>query len=1104
MKLSPFNRLVLLSALAGLTSTSTLDAVQFYWDGNDTSADADGGIGTWDTSSLNWDNADTAGTDTAWPSSGTDNDAVFGGTANTVTIDGAGVTANAILFNTAGYTIEGGQLTLNGTTPTITNAGTARINSVIAGSAGLVKAGAGNLTLGGTNSYTGNTTIGAGTITLASGASFASASALAISGTSALDLGGNSQTLSSFSLAAGGTFTGTVSNGSLSLTSAGNVTLAPTGTGAANATLDLSALTSFTVSKSSNNLTVGGNATSTTAQAGTLKLSATSNAITVVSLQVGANGGTGSIVNTGTLQLGASNTINATNFQVGSTRSNASVVFQSGLLTPTVTLRALTGGSDRMATFLVGVNGAGATGPNTQHADFSLGSIDARITTLTVSQGQSGATTGAPPAVTGIFTMGTGTLDATSIVISDNAGQGGNQTNTGAFNQRDGTVTVGTLTLGRRFGTNTFTAAPRLLATYTLGTSTSSGTLYASSITAGTGAVLNTSTRTLAINNGTIRNFDASTDLTINGTGASGTGNNIAITLATGGTATFEADASRSITLGANTGISGAGSLTKTGAGTLNLNAANTYTGETRPQTGSIVLGASGALGTSVLNMVSVDTGTINFGSTTALALGGLKGDRNLSIANASSVSQSLTIGGTSNNTYSGTLSGLTTSIAKVGSGRQTFSGSNTWSLASFQTRAGTFELNAGTLTVSSGATTTYSSGMNGFTVVGGSTFRLNGGTVNATAGNYIFTAGHTGGGTGAFILDSGTFNGGNNEVLNAYGATGTTTLNGGTFIAGQFRVSQATGTLNLNGGTLRVNNLSTGGGTSTVNFNGGTVEAKQNNVNFLPATISNAKILAGGATFDTSTFNVTIAKDLTEDGTSTGGGLTKQGSGALTLSGANSYTGTTLISAGSLVASNASGSATGTGPVSVTGGSLAGSGSVAGSVAVGALGTISPTAQASGTALDIGGDVTLTEGSIFNWDLTATAEDTVSAEQQGSYGQLAVVGSVTGTASFFINLLGGEGNTTAFTDAFWSTSKSWNNIVTSTTMDLASVFPTFSGAGVNGDGSVIGSPGQFTFSGTSLNWSPVPEPSSALLVGGLCLGAVLRRQRFSVKKGAI
>src|SRR5690606_2488160 len=62
------------------------------------------------------------------------------------------------------------------------------------------------------------------------------------------------------------------------------------------------------------------------------------------------------------------------------------------------------------------------------------------------------------------------------------------------------------------------------------------------------------------------------------------------------------------------------------------------------------------------------------------------------------------------------------------------------------------------------------------------------------------------------------------------------------------------------------------------------------------------------------------------------GGRLTKVGTGNQTLSGANLYTGGTLINGGKLTVSNTTGSATGTGAVSVNeGATLAGTGTVAG-----------------------------------------------------------------------------------------------------------------------------------------------------------------------------
>jgi autotransporter-associated beta strand protein len=51
----------------------------------------------------------------------------------------------------------------------------------------------------------------------------------------------------------------------------------------------------------------------------------------------------------------------------------------------------------------------------------------------------------------------------------------------------------------------------------------------------------------------------------------------------------------------------------------------------------------------------------------------------------------------------------------------------------------------------------------------------------------------------------------------------------------------------------------------------------------------------------DTNSFDVTITDALTEDPASTGGGLTKKGAGKLTLSGANDYSGDTIVQAGTL-----------------------------------------------------------------------------------------------------------------------------------------------------------------------------------------------------------
>ena len=75
------------------------------------------------------------------------------------------------------------------------------------------------------------------------------------------------------------------------------------------------------------------------------------------------------------------------------------------------------------------------------------------------------------------------------------------------------------------------------------------------------------------------------------------------------------------------------------------------------------------------------------------------------------------------------------------------------------------------------------------------------------------------------------------------------------------------------------------------------------------------------------------------------GGALAKIGGGTLTLSGSNSYTGGTTITAGTLVVSNKTGSGTGTGAVTVNGGTLGGSGTLSGAVTVNSGAFLAPAA---------------------------------------------------------------------------------------------------------------------------------------------------------------
>jgi autotransporter-associated beta strand protein len=85
-----------------------------------------------------------------------------------------------------------------------------------------------------------------------------------------------------------------------------------------------------------------------------------------------------------------------------------------------------------------------------------------------------------------------------------------------------------------------------------------------------------------------------------------------------------------------------------------------------------------------------------------------------------------------------------------------------------------------------------------------------------------------------------------------------------------------------------------------------------------------------------------------------TGGSIKKAGSGTLTLSGANTYTGGTTVSSGSLLITSKAASGTGTGAVHVNAGTLGGTGAVGGSVTIGtgtgAGATLSPGRTTTGT----------------------------------------------------------------------------------------------------------------------------------------------------------
>ena len=170
----------------------------------------------------------------------------------------------------------------------------------------------------------------------------------------------------------------------------------------------------------------------------------------------------------------------------------------------------------------------------------------------------------------------------------------------------------------------------------------------------------------------------------------------------------------------------------------------------------------------------------------------------------------------------------------------------------------------------------------------------VNGGTLNLNANTDLrFSIGN---------------NSGANEVnLNSGAITSWSGNQSGTTTTGVVDMNRGSGgannTFNLNGGTLTISQVisDNNSGVAAFNFNGGTLKAAGNNANFiqLGGVSQSVNVMNGGAIIDSAGFNVTIPEPLIAGGT---GGLTKIGSGTLTISGGYNYTGATVVQGGTLV----------------------------------------------------------------------------------------------------------------------------------------------------------------------------------------------------------
>jgi autotransporter-associated beta strand protein len=499
----------------------------------------------------------------------------------------ANTAGNGITNSTASgvHTISAQVGLASNQTWTVATGGTLAVSGAISNFGGgyaLTKAGAGNLTLSGANTYNGATTITGGTLALSGGDNrLPNTGTLAFNGTTTiLDLGGTSQTLSSITYGTANPQTNTIQGGGSLILNGPSDFLVGLPINAATATLtaSMAGVANFTYNSSSNKFSVGGRALTKSGTAGSTTLTlANNNSITASQFIVNetSNSGDG---NAGAVYLGQTNIINADIHKVGAVKGVATLSFKAGLTDPSLTIRGTAGGTTR-TTLSIGIDNSGTTA-GTGTLDLTTGvtgtsTLDAMIGTLTI--GWNTRTSSEGGAATGTFNMGGGTLDATTIILGQNNTTG--SAATGTLSVTGGTVRAGTLTLGERVGTNAVTGTFNL----------NSGTLCATTVKPGTG----TATRNFNWTTGSIRNYDASTDLTI----ATG----LSLNLIAGSDHTFNIDASRTATVNAVISSTGTGNLVKDGNGTLSLTATNTYTGDTTVTAGILAVNGSSIADTNKL-----------------------------------------------------------------------------------------------------------------------------------------------------------------------------------------------------------------------------------------------------------------------------------------------------------------------------------------------------------------------------------------------------------------------------------------------------------------------------------------------------------------------
>jgi fibronectin-binding autotransporter adhesin len=365
----------------------------------------------------------------------------------------------------------------------------------------------------------------------------------------------------------------------------------------------------------------------------------------------------------------------------------------------------------------------------------------------------------------------------------------------------------------------------------------------------------NTGVMTLGGNSASASTFSGSIFLGTN----SGTGKSVTLTAPASATTTFSG------VIQDPTGVTGPGLLRKSGAGTVVLSGVNTYVGGTSIDGGILSISQSANLGANP-GALTLNAGTLEITS-------GFSTNRVFTLSDATSTFQ---VDPAQTFTITSVIGGAG-ALNKNGTGTLTLSGVNTYT--------GGSTINSGTVIISS----------NGNLGAAAATATINAGTLDIAAtfaSNRNFTLGTA---TSTVLVDptftftaSGIFSG--TGSLNKSG-TGTMVLSG---------VNTYTGATNVSAGILQISANERILNTSDLNVSGGTFDLQTFSETLGVVTLSSGTISGSGAGTLTGTSYTlqsgTVSAILAGNGT-----VTKNTAGTVTLSGANTFTGSTTISAGIL-----------------------------------------------------------------------------------------------------------------------------------------------------------------------------------------------------------